>query len=119
MGQPIQSEDLIALAQAQLAAQFADAPNLQRVVASIATSVQEIDIVTVQLASWDDLDTAVGVALDQMGEMYRSHHWQFPSRSCPSASKERASPSSATPTAYLGALPATGRVMGTPGSRRA
>lgn len=63
---PIVGKDI---AQAALAGQFTDSPNVQDLVECLAYPMTQIDTVTVQLQTWRDLDTATGVALDQIGQL--------------------------------------------------
>lgn len=52
-----------------LAGQFSEATRLQALTGALAESVKDIDDIAVTLQTWRDLDTASGVALDQIGQV--------------------------------------------------
>jgi hypothetical protein len=61
--------DIPAEAQSWLAGQFSEATRLQALTAALAEPVKDIDDIAVALQTWRDIDTATGVALDQIGQI--------------------------------------------------
>ena len=61
--------DIPTIARGWLAGQFADATRLQALTAALAEPVKDVDDIAIALQTWRDLDTATGVALDQVGQI--------------------------------------------------